>query len=115
MEYYHGGPLKNVIEKVEAAQDALQNSRKKIQRFLANIGSPKRPKSNYLTLSSRPFSESVHSMSSVGRIVNQSKSVHRLLQKNTKEQLKDVGNAESSRKYFLNEEIMQTLRESIEQ
>ena len=56
MEHYRGGPLKNVIEKVEAAQDALQHSRKKIQKFLANIGSPQRPKHNSLTLSSRPLS-----------------------------------------------------------
>lgn len=115
MEYYRGGPLKNVIEKVEAAQDALQHSRKKIQRFLANIGSPSRPKTHSLELSERALSESGKSRQSAGRIVNQASSVHRLLQINTKEQLRDVGNAESSRKYFINEQIIQTLRESIEQ
>jgi hypothetical protein len=55
------------------------------------------------------------SRQSAGKIFSQANNVYCLLHKNTKNQLKNVVNADTSRKYFINEQIMQTLRKSIDE
>jgi 16S rRNA U516 pseudouridylate synthase RsuA-like enzyme len=91
-----------MIERVEAAQDAIKHSRNKIQKFLANTNSPRRRSFDAVILSNKILMDSRTLRQSVGKIVNQANSVHRLLHEKTKDQLKDVGNADTSRKYFIN-------------